>query len=92
LAATGRHGEPVACLSLGGLLGTMPLTLQLIMAWWLIVTLTACSAYDLWSLFFAADNSTISYQLYYWGSTYPTFYLFLGIIIGHLVFPLNIKK
>lgn len=67
------------------------MTLQQIMTWWFFVTLAACGAYDVYAILFLGPNTSVSYELYALGRRMPTFYLMIGLLIGHLVLPLHVK-
>lgn len=65
--------------------------LQTIMAWWLILTISITGAYDVWAILMSRPNSTVSYELHILGERWPALYLFLGVLIGHVIFPLVIQ-
>lgn len=66
------------------------MTLQTIMCWYLVFTLTLVGAYDIYAILFLGGNSTVSYEIYELGKRFPTLYLLIGILIGHIVFPLHV--
>lgn len=68
------------------------LPVQRFMTWYLFASLVIVGAYDVWSLLFGVSNSTVSYALYSLGKRFPTLYLLLGVLIGHIVFPLHIHE
>lgn len=64
--------------------------LQSVMTWYLIVTLSLVGAYDVYAVLFIGGNSTVSYELYSLGRRFPTLYLLVGVLIGHVVLPLHV--
>ena len=67
------------------------MTLQSIMCWYLVATLSIVGAYDVYAVLFLGGNSSVSYEIYSLGSRFPTLYLFVGVLIGHLIFPLHVE-
>jgi hypothetical protein len=65
--------------------------LQTIMCWWLVITLGAVGAYDIYAVLFVGGNSTVSFELYAMGKRFPSLYLLIGILIGHIVLPLHVS-
>ena len=65
-------------------------SLQSVMCWWLFVTLALVGAYDLYAVLFVGGNSTVSYELYSLGKRFPTIYLLVGLLIGHIILPLHV--
>jgi hypothetical protein len=68
------------------------MTLQQIMTWYLFITLSIVGAYDAYAILFNGGNATVSYELHCLGRKFPALYLFLGILIGHIVFPLHVPN
>lgn len=66
------------------------MNLQQIMSWYLVVTLTLVGAYDIYAILFLGGNTTVSYEVYELGKRFPTLYLLIGVLIGHIVFPLHV--
>lgn len=66
--------------------------LQSLMTWYLIVTLSLVGAYDLYAVLFVGGNTTVSYELYSLGRRFPTLYLLVGVLIGHIVLPLHVHE
>ena len=65
--------------------------LQTAMCWYLVFTLTIVGAYDVYAVLFVGGNSTVSYEIYSLGKRFPTLYLLIGLLIGHVIFPLHVK-
>lgn len=68
------------------------MTLQFFMSWYLVVTLTIVGAYDIYAVLFLGGDSTVSFEIYRLGTRFPTLYLLIGILIGHIVFPLHVHS
>jgi hypothetical protein len=66
------------------------MTLQTLMSWYLVITLSLVGAYDLYAVLFLGGNSTVSYEIYSLGLKFPTLYLLIGMLIGHIIFPLHV--
>ncbi len=66
--------------------------LQSVMCWWLIVTLAVVGAYDVYAVLVLGGNTTVSYELYELGRRMPTLYLFVGVLVGHLILPLHVAQ
>ena len=47
-------------------------------------------AWDIYAIVFVGGNSTVSFEFYRLGKRFPTFYLIVGLLIGHIVFPLHV--
>lgn len=67
------------------------MTLQSAMCWYLFFTLSIVGAYDIYAVLFLPRNSTVSYEIYNLGSRFPTLYLLIGMLIGHVILPLHIQ-
>jgi hypothetical protein len=65
-------------------------SMQQAMSWYLVITLSIVGAYDLYAIIFVGGNSTVSFEIYSLGKRFPTLYLFIGLLIGHIVFPLHV--
>jgi hypothetical protein len=68
------------------------MNLQYLMTWYLIVTLAIVGAYDVYAILFIGGNSTVSFELYSLGKRFPTLYLLIGVLIGHIAFPLHVAE
>jgi hypothetical protein len=66
------------------------MTLQSWLCIWLLITLTIVGAYDIYAVLFLGGNSTVSFEIYQLGKRFPTFFLFLGILVGHIILPLHV--
>jgi hypothetical protein len=64
--------------------------LQFFLTWWLIVTLALVGAWDVYAVLVLGGNTTVSYHLYELGKRIPTLYLFMGMLIGHVILPLHV--
>jgi uncharacterized membrane protein SirB2 len=56
---------------------------------WLLANLVAVGAYDLVAFFFLGYEDTVSFWLQRWFMAFPVAALGLGVIIGHLCWPLH---
>jgi hypothetical protein len=65
-------------------------TTQLFLSWWLVVTLSFVGAYDIYAIFFGYPNATVSYSINQLIVRIPSLAFFLGVLIGHVFFPLHI--
>lgn len=65
--------------------------LQSVMCWWLFITLASVGAYDVYAVLFLGGDTTVSYELYNLGKRFPTLYLLIGVLIGHIIFPLHVE-
>ena len=70
--------------------GSDVMDLQKILSWWLVITLAIVGAWDIYAIVFVGGNSTVSFEFYRLGKRFPTFYLIVGLLIGHIVFPLHV--
>jgi len=66
------------------------MTLQQFMSWYLVVTLGIVGFYDLYAVLFLGGNTTVSYEIYSLGRRFPTLYLLIGLLIGHIILPLHV--
>jgi hypothetical protein len=66
------------------------MTMQSFMSWYLFVTLALVGVYDVYAVLFIGGNSTVSYEIYSLGRKFPTFYLAIGLLIGHVILPLHV--
>ena len=64
--------------------------MQVILSWWLVITLACCGAWDVYAILFMPANSTVSYEIYSLGKRMPTLYLFIGGLLGHIIVPLHV--
>ncbi len=100
-AGGNRSAHSIAAVGRGGGLEITPLFfkrrikmaaytkwLPTFLAAWLLVSLIVVLVVDLLALFLELPMSTVSYTLWDWGRRYPAFYLLLGLLLGHIVFPL----
>ena len=67
------------------------MTLQTIMSWYLFATLSIVGAYDVYAVLFLGSDSTVSYEVYSLGKRLPAMYLFVGVLLGHIFFPLHVS-
>jgi hypothetical protein len=66
------------------------MSLQSFFTWYLFLSLSLISVYDIYALLYLDANKTVSYECYELGKRFPSLYLFLGVMIGHIIFPLHI--
>ncbi len=60
-----------------------------LIAAWLLANLLAVGAYDVFAFFFARQEDTVSYWIQIWLEQFPILAVSLGIVIGHLAWPLH---
>ena len=54
----------------------------------LVTTLTLITAIDVSALVRSEPSQTVSYIIWQWGREYPSLYFFVGLLVGHILFPL----
>lgn len=64
--------------------------LQSAFTWYLVVTLAVVGAYDVYAVLMVGGNATVSYEIYSLGKRWPSLYLFIGILLGHIILPLHV--
>jgi len=64
----------------------------LCVAVWLLVNLGLVGAYDLYAFFALPDDQSVSYWLQRWCQQIPALAVALGVLIGHLTWPLHIHR
>ena len=67
------------------------MSLQQVMCWYLVLTLSIVGAYDVYAVLFIGGDTTVSYEIYNLGKRFPTLYLLIGLLIGHIIFPLHVS-
>lgn len=55
----------------------------------LVLTCAVVAAYDVYAVFALPPNSTVSFQLSEWSQRFPVIPLLLGLLIGHLFWPIS---
>ena len=64
----------------------------LCVAVWLLVNLVAVGAYDVYAFFALPEDQSVSFWLQRWMRDWPVMAIALGILIGHLTWPLHVRK
>jgi uncharacterized membrane protein SirB2 len=60
-----------------------------VIAAWLLANVIAVGVYDVVAFFFLDYTDTVSYWLQSWFMSFPVLALAIGIVIGHLAWPLH---
>lgn len=58
---------------------------------WLLANLILVGVYELVAFFFLSHEDTVSFWLQRWFMAFPVLALCLGVIIGHLCWPLRMN-
>jgi hypothetical protein len=66
------------------------MTLQTALSIYLFFSLAVIGAYDIYAVLFIGGNSTVSFEIHQLGKRFPTFFLLLGLFVGHIVLPLHV--
>lgn len=61
----------------------------LCVAVWLLINVGAIGVYDVVAYFFLPPDRSVSFWLQSWFQEWPMLGVFLGIVIGHLCWPLR---
>lgn len=61
----------------------------LLIAAWLLVNVLAIAVYDVIAYFFLPPDQSVSYWLQTWFSAWPMLAVMVGVVIGHLCWPLH---
>ncbi len=56
---------------------------------WLLLNLGLVGAYDVWAFFFGHPEDTVSFWVQHWFQAFPVLALAVGIVIGHLAWPIH---
>lgn len=64
----------------------------LYVAWWILLNLFAVGCYDVYAFFFLDAGSSVSFWLQRWFSQFPALAVAVGFVLGHLSWPLYLKK
>lgn len=64
-------------------------TVSLILAAAIIAVLACVGAWDVYSIFALPGNLTVSAIVYAWGQQFPPLVLIIGLILGHLFWPVH---
>lgn len=67
------------------------MTSQIFLTWYFFLSLVIVGVYDIYALLWMSGEATVSYEIYTLGKKFPSLYLFLGILIGHIIFPLHLR-
>jgi len=62
----------------------------LFIALWLIANVLIVGLYDVFALFFLSPEETVSYWMQAWLRAFPVLGIALGIVIGHLAWPIRL--
>lgn len=60
-----------------------------IVASWLLGNLLLVGAYDVYSFFFLPPDSSVSFHWQKWMQDFPVLGVSVGVVIGHLAWPLH---
>ena len=60
---------------------------SLCIATWLLVNLVLVGAWDVYAIFFLGPDETVSFWLQSWMRQFPVLGVAVGILIGHLAWP-----
>ena len=61
----------------------------LFIAVWLIVNVFVVGVYDIYAGFFLGPDQSVSYWVQTWLKAFPVLGVALGVVIGHLAWPLH---
>jgi nitrate reductase NapE component len=61
----------------------------LCVALWLLANLALIGAYDVYAFYFLPADQSVSYWLQSWSKSWPMLAVGIGIVIGHLCWPLQ---
>ena len=62
---------------------------SLFIAFWLLFNVFAVGVYDVFAFFFLQPNESVSFWLQRWMQDFPVLALLLGVVIGHLCWPIS---
>lgn len=61
----------------------------LYIAAWLLANVLIVGVFDIFALFFLTPEDTVSFWVQHWLKEFPVLGVALGIVIGHLAWPLH---
>ena len=64
----------------------------LLVSFWLLGNLFLVGVYDLYSFFFLPPGNSVSFFFQKWMQEFPVLAVCLGILIGHLAWPLHTNR
>ena len=64
-------------------------TASLTLAIALLILVAIIGGWDIWVAFGTAEGRSVSEILYTWGQRFPPVVLFLGLLLGHLFWPVR---
>jgi hypothetical protein len=67
-------------------------TMSLTLAIAVIVLLALVGIWDIWAAFGPSEGRTVSQILYGWGQQFPPLVLGVGLLLGHLFWPVGPHK
>lgn len=70
------------------ILGSVPWAFWI--ALWLMLNVIAVGIYDLFAYFFLPANESVSFWCQSWLVAFPVLGIALGIVLGHLAWPLKV--
>jgi len=62
---------------------------SLFIATWLLANLVLVGAWDVYAVFFLGPGDTVSFWLQKWMRAFPVLGVALGILMGHLAWPVD---
>jgi hypothetical protein len=59
---------------------------------WLLLNFLSVACYDVYAYYALPADQSVSFWLYNWSSEFPMLACSIGLIVGHLLWPLKVTK